>query len=229
MDGRNTRRALRWTALLAGGLVGAGAALHLPVARPLLGRLGMACPVRSVSAEQVDAARRPALRALQGGASAPRRPALGLALGGTREADARAWAARHGIACAENARAPRALMCQDVPPTAVGRTAGSGAIDDLVLAFDAEGSLVAVDALRRGLTAASAASAGSAVEERLRRELGRPAEAAGQWSAAYFDGGAMRTSLLRYRFRDYLAFVTATHVPGRGVLLREQYLSGSGG
>jgi hypothetical protein len=34
----------------------------------------------------------------------------------------------------------------------------------------------------------------------------------------------MRTAIVRFRFRDYVAVVTATHVPGAGVILRQQYL-----
>jgi len=218
-------RRLRWAALVAGGLTAVVGALHLPAARPLLGALGMGCPVRKVSAEQVDAVRRPALRALQGAAPASRRPALGLVLGSMREGDVRGWVQRAGLSCADGGRGMRVLLCRDVPPSALGLAADDGPVDDLALAFDSGGSLVAVDALRRGLSADAAAGAGAAIERRLTAALGPPAEAAGEWSAGHLGGGPCATSLLRYRFRNYLAFVTATQVPGQGVLLREQYMS----
>jgi hypothetical protein len=209
--------------------MGLGALLHLPAARPLLARLGAACPVRSVSAESVEAWRRPALRALQGEGPAPSRPALGLALEATGMDQAREWARSHGVACVETARGLRYLQCQGVSEQALGQTGPGGAVNDLSLAFDGRGLLVGVDVLRSGLSAEAASRLGASITTRLRSELGTPTEAAGEWTPAFFGAGAMPTSIVRYRFRDYVALVTATRVPGSGVIVRELYLSVTAG
>jgi hypothetical protein len=208
------RRGLGAAGLTLAGVIGLGAVLHLPVARPWLARLGAACPVRNVSADEVDALRRPALRALQGTTLAPRRPALGLALAAMGVEQAREWARRQGHSCVEKVRGLRYLQCQ-APAQDL----------DLALAFDGRGVLVAVDAMRKGLSAESAARLGAGITQRLQTELGSPTEAAGEWSPAFLGAGPLRTTIVRYRFKDYAALVTATQVPGSGVIVREQYLS----
>jgi len=218
------RRLLAASGLTLGGLVVLGGLLHLPVARPLLARLGAPCPVRTVSAAEVDAARGPALAALRGEAAAPSRPALGLRLDATTAADVRGWARQHGVSCIAPPRAAHTLACSDVPAVALGLPASYGRVPDVALAFDAKGVLVAVDALRRGLSPRDAADAGAALVSRLSADLGPPSDRAGDWTAEHLDG-PLRTSVVRFRFRDYVATVTATHLPGSGVILRQQYLS----
>jgi hypothetical protein len=219
------RRFLGTGALLLAALTGLGALLHLPAARPLLAWLGAPCPVRNVSADTVQALRRPALRALQGESAAPHRPALGLALEATRMDEAREWARRHGVACVGTVRGLHYLQCQRVSGRALGLTADSGGVDDLSLAFDERGLLIGVDALRSGLSAESAARLGAGIITRLQSDLGAPTEAVGEWTPAFFGAGGMPTSIVRYRFRDYVALVTATRVAGSGVIVRELYLS----
>jgi hypothetical protein len=220
----HARRLLAIAGLTLGGLVVLGGLLHLPVARPLLARLGSLCPVRTVSAAEVAAVRGPALAALRGEAVAKSRPALGLRLDATTADDVRGWAEHHGVSCLAPKKAPHALACTDVPPEALGLPAAHGLVPDVALAFDAEGVLVAVDALRRGLSPRDAAQAGTALVGRLSAELGAPSERSGDWTAEHL-GGPLHTSIVRFRFRDYVATVTATHMPGSGVILREQYLS----
>ena len=220
----HARRLLAVAGLALGGLVVLGGLLHLPVARPLLARLGALCPVRTVSAAEVDAVRGPALAALRGEAKAKSRPALGLRLDATTAGDVAAWAKENSVSCVAPKKTPHALSCTDVPAEALGLPASHGLVPDVALAFDAKGVLVAVDALRRGLSAREAAEAGTALVGRLSAELGAPSERAGDWTAEHLDG-PLHTSIVRFRFRDYVATVTATHVPGTGVILREQYLS----
>jgi hypothetical protein len=220
----HARRLLAVVGLALGGIVVLGGVLHLPAARPLLARLGAPCPVRTVSAAEVDAARGPALAALRGEAKAKSRPALGLRLDATTAGDVAAWAKANRLSCVAPRKAPDTLSCTDVPAEALGLPASHGRVPDVALAFDARGVLVAVDALRRGLSPREAAEAGTALVGRLSAELGAPSERAGDWTAEHL-GGPLHTSIVRFRFRDYVATVTATHLPGTGVILREQYLS----
>lgn len=221
----HARRLLAVVGLTLGGLIVLGGLAHLPAARPLLARFGGAfCPVRTASAAEVAAVRGPALAALRGEANAPSRPALGLRLDATTADHVRGWAEHHGVSCVAPPRTPHTLACTDVAPEALGLPASHGPVPDVALAFDANGALVAVDALRRGLGPRDAAAAGAALVGRLSAELGPPSERAGEWTAAHLDG-PLHTSVVRFRFRDYVATVTATHVPGTGVILREQYLS----
>jgi hypothetical protein len=182
-----------------------------------------------VSAAELESLRRPALRALRGGAPALRQPALGFVLGATRQAQAEAWASLHGVSCRLSTRGLRYLSCTDVQAGALRLSADEGSVADLVLAFDDAGHLVGVDSLRRGLAADEAARLGAAIEARLRPEIGIPSEAFGEWSSAHLAAGPIRTTQVRYRFLDYAAFVTATFVPEKGVILREQYLRLSDG
>ena len=219
------RKTARWAVLsVVGGMALVGV-LHLPAARPILRLARSLCPVRDVSAAEVESARSPALRALRGRAPAPRRPALGFVLGVTRQEEAEKWASGRGVSCRLSTRGLGYLGCTNVPPDALGLSPDEGAVADLVLAFDGRGRLIGVDALRRGLPADRAAGAGAAIERRLRPDIGVPSEAAGEWSSAYLGAGPMRTRQVRYRFLDYAAVVTATFVPEAGVILREQYLS----
>ena len=222
---RIARRWLVGASLLLGVSVGALTLLHLPAARPWLSWLGARCPVQRVSARDVDLLRHAAIDSLRGSAPAPVRPALGLRLDQTRQEDVLWWAAEQGLQCAAFVQGMSYVNCRDVPATALGLFPEDGAIADLSAAFDARGVLVGVDALRSGLSGAQAAARAQRILARLRGELGPPAEAQGEWSADYLGGRALATSFVRYRFRDYLAFVTATHLPASGVVLREQYLS----
>ena len=202
-------RALAWT--LGCGVIATGAvgALHLPAARPLLARFGVACPSRALTPEQVQAAREPALSRLRGGSEAPRRPALGLSLDGTTESQASAWALQRGLRCETSARGLRFLRCRDVPELAVsGR--GAGVVADLTLTFGPEGRLIGVDALRTRLAAADAGGLHDHLAAALEHALGRPTESA--------------PGFVRYRFADYLASVTTLTLPS-GPAVREQYLS----
>jgi hypothetical protein len=52
-----------------------------------------------------------------------------------------------------------------------------------------------------------------------------PSSAAGELSGAYLSSGDMHTSALAYRYKDYMADVSATKIPQAGVAVREHYMS----
>ena len=198
-----------------------GGLLHTPAGRPLLARLGVGCPVKA-SPEDIEAARRSSVHSQRGSATAASRPALGFALDHMTVSDVKAWAEQKRVSC-QDIRAGL-VRCTDVPVLAMG---GSGPVmDRLDLGFSlASGRLVNISAWRTGLTGSAAAQQMEAVAVGLRGQLGRPTRAAGSRSAEYLAAGPLHTAIVEYRFKDYIADVSATNIPGRGLSLREHYMS----
>jgi len=210
---------------LATAFFGLVAILHTQFGRPVLRRLGVACPAMKVSPAQVESVRLRGVASLRSVAPSPARPALGQKLDVTRAADVRAWAGEHGFACTESIRPAHVLKCgaagvavldPKAPPT-----------DQIAFAFAPDGRLIGVDRLRSTLTPPEASRLFGEAAEALGAALG-PAELAGEATPAYLAGGVMHTARLAYRFSDYLATVTAMNV-GRRVVLHEQYESARGG
>jgi hypothetical protein len=210
--------------LLALAVVGGGIGVfHLPMARPLLARAGIACPLDSVSAAKVETMHRAAAEASRGRQPAPSLDALGLTIRRNLAEDVQAWVRARGLSCTAVVRGLRYLSCANVPASAVGETALGEPIQDLTFTFDGQGVLVGIDALRSGLTGRSAALLASRLAHRLRESLGAPTENAASFSASDLEG-AFQTSYMRYRFRNYLVTLTAVQLPGRGVTVREAYV-----
>ena len=192
-------------------------ALHLPAARPLLALVGQ-CPVGRESPSEIEDARRIALRSLRGTGTAPVRPALGFALERTTEADVREWARTRGIAC-ESSRESTLLVCSSIPPGALGWA--TPAVDELAFGFRVKDHrLVNLTTLTSGVDADRAANAFAASAASLKAALGTAS--AERLPSKAWDG---RPAYVRYRFADYVAAVSAMELPGRGIVMREQYLS----
>jgi len=195
--------------------------LHTKAGRPLLARLGVSCPVKA-SPEAVEAARRNSARTLRGTEAAASRPALGFALDSMTLADVKAWAVQNSVSCDE--LRVGLMRCTDVPSVAVGST--GPAINRLDFGFaPATERLVNVSAWRNGMTGATAAAQLSIVVGKMKDQLGAPTHEAGSRTAGYLASGAMHTATVAYRFKDYIADVSATNIPGRGLLMREHYMS----
>lgn len=205
-----------------GFLILVGGLLHTPAGRPLLARLGVGCPVKA-SPEDIEAARRSSARSQRGSETAASRPALGFALDSMTVSDVKAWADQKQVSC-QDIR-PGLVRCTDVPVLAV--VGGSGPVmERLDLGFSlSSGRLVNISAWRTGLTGSAAARQLEAVAVSLRGQLGNPTRAAGSRSAEYLAAGPLHTAIVEYRFKDYIADVSATNIPGRGVSLREHYMS----
>jgi hypothetical protein len=188
----------------------------LPIGRKLLGLMGVQCPLDRVplTAQQVEASRHIGLAALRGQSPAPAHPSLaGLRLNVTTEAQALVWARARGIDCIPQARGMRFLKCHDVSQAS------------LTLGFDSRGRLVAVDVFRHKLRAREASELMRRLSQALSTRLGRPTETIGELSPRFLDGGReMRTSFVNFQFEDYVALLTATHLPWTGgVAVHEQY------
>ena len=195
-------------------------ALHLPIARPLLGALGMGCPLKA-SPEEVEAARLRSARAVRGTEPSPARPALGFRLDQMTRAEVEAWASQSGLSC-QPSQQGMVLRCKAVPATALGEA--EGMVDDLTFGFrPQDGRLVNLTALRAQPDPGAAAETLQRIRAGLAAKLGE-GRLLGQPTALYLAGGALRTALVEYRFRDYLADVSATNLGDR-VVVREHYMS----
>jgi len=219
-------RYLRVSIYVASSLAALTAAiglLHTPLGRPLLARLGVGCPVQA-SPEDVERARLQSAHATRGTEASPARPALGFVLDQMTIKDVETWAERAQVSC-EELRAGTVLSCKNVPESALGGRIG-GPIDELELAFSPTSKrLVNLATTQYGLDGDTAAAQMSAVVSGLAGQLGKPTREVGERSGNYLASGPYRTALVRYRFTDYQADVSAMSLPGQGTVLREHYMS----
>jgi len=197
--------------------------LHTPLGRPLLARLGVGCPVQA-SPEDTERARLASARATRGTEASPAQPALGFALDQMTSEDVQAWADRNHVECSEQ-RSGTLLNCKGVPESALGGR-GGGSVDELQLMFSPNSKrLVNIATTQYGLKADEALAQMSSVVRGLQGQLGKPTRELGQRTATYLESAPYKTALVRYRFKDYQADVTATNLPGKGTMLREHYMS----
>jgi hypothetical protein len=224
-----TTKRVRWVRALEVGagatalFVVAGGFLHTKAGRPILAALGVACPATRVSPAEVESLRQRALATLRGKTPAAARPAFGLALDTSTEAQVTAWTKERGLACEAGARPVRRLTCRDVAAASLPTAAGSS-FDEVSFTFFPDGRLLGIETLRRQLSGDEAARLFTTITASLDSTVGAPTERAGDATGAYLGGGAMHTAFARYRFSNYLATVTAMNLSGR-VALREQYQS----
>lgn len=219
------------------GLIGTIGVLHTPLARPLLMKIG-GCPVGRASAADVDFLRRQSVAAMRGSATevAPARPALGFSLERTTARDIRAWAKANHLSCTDR-REGMLIMCSDVSTElfdsrrcATGHPDGRGArIDEVTFAFrPRDQTLVNVTTMSYGFAPNDAVATMGCITERLDADLGAQADQHrdGEMTAARLSQGGYATSMTSYRFRDYVAEVSATSFDnGSRVVVREHYVS----
>ena len=208
-------------AVVAVSVLGMGA-LHMPFAKPALALLKGTCPMGSANGAEVENARMEAVRLTRGDTLSPARPALGFALDATTNDAALAWAKEHALTCKET-RERTLLSCENVPAVLLGEPEG-GAVD-LHLGFTPKGVLVNITAVRRDLAPAEAEKVLAGVTGRMANDLGKPTVAAGEPTGAFLAASHLRTATVEYRFRDYMAEVSATNMAGEGIQVREHYIS----
>lgn len=195
--------------------------LHTKAGRPLLARFGVGCPVKA-SPEAVEAARDHSARAQRGVEMAASRPALGFELGKATLADVKAWAEAKHVECED--RREGLLRCTNVPPAALGSTGPIFEKVDFGFVL-ATNQLVNINAWRKGLSSTAAASQLNELADTMQQQLGAPTKESGARTAQYLGSGPMRTAVVQYRFKDYIADLSATNIPGSGLALREHYMS----
>jgi len=199
--------------------------MHTPGARPILRRLGIPCPVNSVTSEQVSHLREIGLSGMRGPAPAPARPALGMILDGTTEKEAMAWATANAVQCDSVVHGYRFLRCRGFPAKALG--AGGPAVSELWLSFGTAGTLIGVDVYRRGLDEPGERAVWAEATGKLKSQLGDPAVHFGDPAPSSLLATSLQSARVQYRYSDYVATVTAVNLPHAGLAVREQYLSGT--
>lgn len=220
------RRPRLLAGLAAALLVALGAIgwMHTGAGLRFLAFLGVPCPADTVDVRQVDALRAHGLAAVRGSAAAPARPLpAGLRLDTTTEAEARALLARAHAQCDDRARGYRYLRCRGVDAGALA-LAGPP-VSEVWLSFDGAGRLVGVDLYWRGMAPAELRTVWSGATRALRKTLGTPTLELGDPAPEALAAQAVQTARVQYRFADYMATVTAAHMPRAGLSVREQYLS----
>jgi hypothetical protein len=187
-----------------------GAACAFAVGHVLAVRGGGGCPL-GASADPVaqDAQRVRAMERLAGDRAAPAEALEALA---SREAF---------LASAEVDGA----RCEDESGGALVRCVLGSRDEERVARVDPEGRLVAVDAVRYGLTSTEAARTLADLAAKATASYGAPARAWGEPTEAFLDA-PLRQAGFSYRFRDVALDVTVTRLEGAsrgGIVLRTQH------
>jgi hypothetical protein len=208
MRRRRILKALSMLAALCATATALIGVMHTPAGLAAYARVfGGGCPVGRADPAEVERGRRASARALRGTLRAPARPAFGFALDVSTRRDLDRWIAQHGLSCRD--RREHTLV-----------------LDEVTFAF-APGamSLVNLTAVRYRLAPGAAVRHAGAVIDGLRVALGTPSETVGVMEPASLSATDYATAMVSYAFRDFIADVTATNIPGEGVLVREHYMS----
>lgn len=212
---------LGWSVLALSTLTGLIGFAHTPAGRPLLQWLASTagCPVSLDAGDPVvvEAFRQRQLAARRGDTTERSRPALHFELGQTTRAAA--LNAMGGAAHCEWTREQTVLRCVD----AGVRLADGAQIADLYLQFDSSGVLVALDAMHAELDADTALQRLQQRRTELDQRVGPATHQQGVVSAQALMEGPLRHNAIEYRYRGYVARVSAINMGSRGVRLREQY------
>jgi len=212
--------------LLAFGLIGFA---HTKAGRPLLGWLRGApgCPLSLDSGDPkaVEAFRVKQLELHTGTLSTRSNRALAFELGRTRRAQVYQWAAENTGRC-RSLRDNSVLQCNG---PLIGNSRNppesniSPAIDDIHLQFDERGVLVAVDLYRVEASAEASLALVKLRSRELDQAVGPRTETSGEETSRYLAAGLLHRISVGYRYRQYVAEISATNFGERGIRVREQY------
>ena len=164
-----------------------------------------------------------AMRSVRGTRVSPARPAFGFRLDVTTRAEIDSWVEQHHLECRDR-RERTLLTCDTVPASAIGRDGAP--LDEVSFAFTPVSlRLVNLTAVRYRLSPTEAVRHAGGVKVQLQSVLGDPTRAAGVLDPTPLGATDYATVAVFYEFSDYIADLTATNIPGQGVLVREHYMS----
>lgn len=133
------------------------------------------------------------------------------------------WSTARTIPCKPIERGYRYLRCRGFSASALGLSAPP--VSEMWLSFDPENKLIGVDVYWRGMSSRQVSAVWEQSTAMLRRTLGDPPIAFGDPQPAALAKHAVETARVQYRYSNYLATVTASHMPESGLAVRLQYLS----
>lgn len=214
-----------WSAFACALLVAVGGFLHTSAGRPWLARLGIGCPARAGTAEEVDRARTFGAARYAGHPEAPARPALGFTFEATTLDQFEAWAKKFDLSCDTIRRTPNLRRCVDVPSTALGQPEWFGTTEEVTFAFRKDRTLASVGTMRRKLTVEHANAMTNELRARLHATLGPPTVTAGENHPAHFSKGPLQAFKDEWVFGDYGATLSEVRLADTGIMVRERYVS----
>jgi hypothetical protein len=197
--------------------------MHTRAGRLLLVKLGVPCPVNRVDPKLVAAARDAAIGRSRGSAAAPTRPALGLQLDASTMAEVSTWATRNHTRCDAITRGYHFLRCRGVSAAALGMVGPP--VSEIWFSFGPTDTLMAINLYRRSMTEAQTEQSWQSAVQRLRQSLGTPTRSTGDITLASLINTPVAVARVQYTYADYIATVTASHMPYGGLAVREQYMS----
>jgi hypothetical protein len=218
-------RAVWWILCVCLVIVFAIGFLHTKLGAPLLVKLGVGCPVRAGTPEEVDRARMFGASFYAGRPQSSARPALGFVFEQTTIAEVETWAAKHGVACETINGTETLRACSQVPAIALGQPEWFGPVDEVSFAFHANRTLSIVTTMRRKLEMARANSITAELSKRLGATLGAPSVRGGENNPAHFSKGPLQAYKEEWSFGNYGAQVSEVRLANVGLMVREHYLS----
>lgn len=216
------KRALLSATGAAVAFVGVMGLLHTPAGRPYLAKLGFMAPrcplgLDAVNPRESEPRRVSALQHVRGNELAPSRPAWGFDLGGDRAA-VQTWYRQNSVVCTE-AEKGMVLTCAGVSASKLPAPVPFASdVDHLTFRFDLEGRLAGVAMQRKFSSQAEAEASYEAMDRSFRAPLGVASSAAGDASLS----GPLASRESNYRYRDYMAAVSAANLGDRGLVVRAQ-------
>jgi hypothetical protein len=218
-------RLAAWAFGIAAVLVLAVGFLHTAPGRGVLSAIGVGCPARAGTPEEVDRARAVGVARHAGRTGSPARPALVFALERTTIADLEAWADAHRVSCSAIRGTDTLRKCTDVPAAAVGQPAWFAPIEELTFEFRADRTLASVSTMRRKLAVADANAMTRELGRQLNDLLGAPTVHGGQNDPAHFAKSPLQAYKEEWVFGDYGATLGEVRLADTGLMVREQYIS----
>lgn len=193
--------------------------LHTPPGRSwawgqkLLSRVGYSCP---------DDFRYKPLQEIKGVRASPTKSIWGLTLNQTSEYQLIQWVQRRKINCDKRRIGYSYIKCPNVPLKKLGFPIENSR-GELNFVFDSRSKLIFVGLLHRKLQSEKALEILNTLSEDLNKRLGKPSRAPASMSLADLDSEKNSVSY-EYRFKDYVARITATKVSSAGIILYEQHV-----
>lgn len=197
--------------------------MHTSQGREVLAKLGIACPVNSIDPHVVLAIQQNAISRERGATAAPERPAFGLLLDRSTEAQVADKMSHENVHCDELSRGLRYLRCRGVPAQLLGTNGPP--VSEIWFSFGPAHTLMAINLYRRDMTETEARQSWKIAVENLRHALGFPTSTSGDTTLTSLMEKPVAVARVNYAYSDYVATVTASHMPYGGLAVREQYMS----